>query len=295
MERIRRAYPHFFGGAAATQIVAALAKHGCMTAGELAALLGWKSKTDVHHRARRLIAMGVIVKYPWFRTSRAWRHRAQPDAAWSRYCNASRSPREVIFALDRRHPWQMKIRTLGRALARGFPLPHPETLKNTVKRPYFGPRSPMHPMPMESVLGYGISDRFAPRVLMLLAHVCYRSNGVPVTKLAKLVGAARSGLLDAVRCFERWGIVRSDYVKQERRVRLDPKFCAYDALRDLCRLMDHALGREFHGLVMARVSHLTIAHNRRRHRRYLRRLANKLYQREAAKRKRGAPLTNRFF
>lgn len=284
MERTRRAYPNLFGGAAATQVVVALAKYGCLTPSELAALLGWRSPTTVHHRARRLLKIGVIVKYPWFRTSLAWRRAAQPDATWSRYHNASHSPREVIFALDRRHPWQMKIRTLGRALARGFPLPHPETLKTTVKRAYFGPRLPVHPVPAVSVFDWA-PDRISHRVLMLLAHVCYRSNGVPITKIAKLVGASRFGLLDAIRCLERWGIVRSTYVGLERRVQLNPKFCAYDALRDLCRLMDRALGREFHGLVMARASQLTIAQNRKRHRKHLKRLGHKLYQREAAKRR----------
>jgi DNA-binding Lrp family transcriptional regulator len=268
MERIRRAYPDFFGGAAATQIVAALAKHGSLTPLELAAVLGWRSRTTVHHRVRRLLKIGVIVKYPQFRSSR-------PPLT-----------RKVIFALDYRHPWHSQIRTLGRALARGFPLPHPEVLEYREKRPYFGPRSPMHPMPTQSVFDW-VSDRVSHRVLMLLAHVDCRSKGVPITKLAKLVGASRYGLLEAIRCLEQWGIVRSTYVKLERRVQLNPKFCAYDALRKICRLMDRDTDREFYGLAMARMSQLTRDQWREWHRKRRKREASNLAQREAYRRRHG--------
>jgi DNA-binding Lrp family transcriptional regulator len=279
MERIRRHYPYFFGGAAATQIVAALAKHGCMTADELAAVLGWKSKTDVHHRARRLIRLGVIVKYTWL----TWSWRRRHVGSYRRA--AAHSPQEVIFALDRRHPWHVKIRTLGRALTRGFPLPHPEVLKHRVKRPYFGPRSPMHPMPTESVLEDRASDRVSHRVLMLLAYVHHRSKGVPITKLAKLVGASRYGLLEAIRCLERWGIVRSAYVGWERCIVLDRRFCADDALRQICRVMDRDLGREFAGLARARRSQRHSEIRKMVGLKSRRRKAHRLWQREAAKRR----------
>lgn len=269
MERTRRNYLNLFGGAAATQVVAALAKYGCLVPLELAALLGWRSPTTVHHRVRRLLKIGVIVKYPQFRSSR-------PPLT-----------RKVIFALDCRHPWYRQIRTLGRALARGFPLPHPEVLERREKRPYFGPKSPMHPMPTEIVLGDEASDRVAPRVLMLLAHVDCRSKGVPITKLAKLVGASRYGLLDAIRCLERWGVVRSTYVGWERRIELDRSFCAYDALRKICRVMDRDMDREFYGLAMARMSQLTRDQWCEWHRKRRKREASNLAQREAYRRRHG--------
>jgi len=143
-----------------------------MTADELAALIGWRSRTTVHHRVRRLMKLGVIVSYPWY----------QRPARWHNYRHELS---QRIFALDRRHPRQMKIRTLGRALARGFPMPDPEVPKHNVKRPYFGPRSSMHPASVMNLFG----DRDRACLLVCGARPCRNDPDPPIRRRKRPMGA----------------------------------------------------------------------------------------------------------
>lgn len=273
-------WPNVFQTSAQTQLIVALAQYGPLTGEELRALMGWKHSENVWLVARRLIRLGVVVRYPWFSAPPYWHVRTRADGSTYRWHNTRHADNAVIFSLDRRHPWFKPIRKLGRALALGFPMPHPEAIKHTSKRAYAGPCDPMHPAPAENLFG----DRVMARILMLLAYV-YR-RGVPIRRLAVLIGASHHGFLLDVRHLESRGVLLSKYVQRERLIQLNPKFCAYFALRELCRLMDRSLTHEYVGLALAyRVQHVReiwqrFARKRRK------REAHRLHQREAARRRR---------
>lgn len=233
----RRAYPSFFSGEGQTQLVVALANHGALTTRELVTLLGWQSRATLHHRAKRLVSLGVIVTYPWADRPRRGGGRKSPQ-----YRNDER-----VWALDRRHPWFWQIRNFGRRLAIGFPLPGVSRLSNTAKRTYRGPLEPAHRMPTKSIFGERASDRS----FMLLAHLHPWTPGVPIESLSRLLGVSR-GLIVQLRLLERQGVLASEWRVHEHLFRLNTGFYAYRALRALCLRMDRDLGGEYRGIARAR-------------------------------------------
>jgi hypothetical protein len=81
-----------------------------------------------------------------------------------------------------------------------------------------------------------------------------RCQNMHIGTLQRLLGLGKN-LVEIVTTWQRWGILKSEHPSGKGRphvVSLDPEFCAYWQLRELCRAIDQATGSEFLALTTSR-------------------------------------------
>lgn len=213
----------------------ALANNGSLTRAELVSVLHLE-RTHVLKRLHELRAKKIVTSYYW--GGNAFKKGAEKPPNW-------RSP-ELMWALDPRHPFYRKILAMARYLVKSFPLAQ----RGPVRwgRRYRRARTPVHALPQADL--YVIGDRSPCRVLMMLS----RRQNMRIGTLQRLLGLGKN-LVEIVNTWQRWGVLKSEYLAGKGRphvVSLDPEFCAYRQLRELCRAIDQATGSEFLALTTSR-------------------------------------------
>jgi DNA-binding transcriptional ArsR family regulator len=216
-----------------TAIAMALTVCGALTISELQAAL----ELERSHITKRLIAMrrkNIVVSYKWGGNGHIAGAKIPPN--WKILA--------LMWALDIRHPLYFRIRHAMRNLTHSFPLPGKEALR--WPRHYNGPRVPIENVTRDKMLIFGEEPQ--ARLIMFLSH----ANDVPIETISKLLGLSR-GTMGTVDVLTRWGIIKSRYVRNERRISLDRTFCAYRSLRELACAIDKATGGEYAALAWSRV------------------------------------------
>lgn len=237
-----RSFPPFFGGPGRAQVIAALALHVHLTVPELMKVLGWKSPRTLYRLADHLKAGGLIES---FYRMPAGRGRAVP--------------RTRSWTLNRRHPWIWEIRRFARRLAKGMGIPGPSHLGLAKVREYIGPAPSLRHAKKNSSLPAGDRSTLFPiyaregsaLILLFLPHLGYNSDGIPVSKLARLLGLSRYGVAESLIPLLDWEIVRDQWIGTERLVRLNTGYFCYESLRHMLLRIDRDTGREFQYLASA--------------------------------------------
>lgn len=236
-------FPPFFGGPGRAQVIAALALHVHLTVPELLKVLGRKSPRTLYHLADDLKAGGLIESF----------HRRPSGRGRS-------VPRTQSWTLNRRHPWIWEIRRFARRLAKGMGIPGPSHLGLTKVRAYIGPAPSLRHAKKNSSLRRADRDDLFPiygghnasdLILLFLPHLGYYSEGVPVRKLARLLGLSRYGTSHALNALLEWGIIRQNWRGSERLVHLNPRYFCYESLKRMLLRIDQETGREFQYLASA--------------------------------------------
>lgn len=239
-----RPFPSFFGGPARAEIICALALHVQLTVSELLKVLGWKSPRTLYRLAVSLNEAGLVERF-----------RAPSGRSGSR----GRWHGRLLWALDRRNPWIWEIRAFARRLAKAMAIPGPAHIGLAKKRDYIGPapalghskkKSPLARTPQKlSFPIYG--QKGCTLILMFLPHLGYYSNGVPVRKLARLLGLSRYGVTESLNLLLDWEIIKDQWVGNEHLVKLNTRYLPYESLRKLLLRIDRDTGREFQYLASA--------------------------------------------
>lgn len=237
-----RSFPPFFGGPARAQIISALALHVYLTVPELLKVLGLKSPRTLYRHAGELKVAGLIESF----------YRKPPG----KYCSV---PRFQVWTLNRRHPWIYEIRAFARRLAKGMGIPGPSHLGLAKVRAYIGPAPQLgrakKNAPLRQADRNDLFRIYARKendlILLLLPHFSFYSDGIPVRKLARLLGLSRSGTGKALDGLLEWEIIRQVWRGSERLVKLNRKFYCYQSLFNLLVRIDRDTGREFQYLVNA--------------------------------------------
>jgi hypothetical protein len=187
-------------------------------------------RTHVNKRLLEMRRDGLLINADLVRTDR-------PKCSLSGY--VSHAKQIWMFRPD--HPLVRHVRSLGRALARGFPL----SISFDASRP---PR----PIAIRTTLDLAFSgadyqvfrDSPVSRAILLLA----RLDTLPIGMLRKLLGLSKATILD-VQHPVRMGIMRMRWSSRGRAYRhfisLNEQFCAYQALRELAWAVDDASGGEY--------------------------------------------------
>jgi hypothetical protein len=216
-----------------TAIVIAFAKHGCLTVKELSELL----RLEGSHIMKRLCEMrrtGIVTSFAW--GGNGFLHGDKKPRNWF--------IREKRWTLDYRYPLHNKVRALGRALAKGFPLPG--DVSGGYRR--FRRVRSIDPAPTCPNL-YCLGEGLHGRILMMLAR-----RKLPLHTLAKALGCSRElhGWIDSM---ARHGVIETERPEGARNrhiIMMNRQFCAYFGLLYLAWAIDNATGREFVSLSISR-------------------------------------------
>lgn len=153
-------------------LVMAFTLHGALTIDELMQITGITERTHLQKRLGELRARKIFTQYRW---------------GGNEFLKGGKKPTNWLvsnrmWALDPRHPLYRPMRTLARALAKGFPLPGERPLK--WDRHYTGPREPIYDLDPPDLQILGQTE--ASRMIMFLSH----ASNIPTEKHTTLRAAA---------------------------------------------------------------------------------------------------------